>query len=488
MDGALPDFNEIKDYFYKLEHGLYVEDNEENEKHCVDILEEDTNDLMTKAYSIEFERINPQEVLAYDFYKITKNTLRLDEYVFSHKNQINKSEALIIVKKITDILLKYHNSLSLRNLDEKSIFVIDEASMIDIEIFKFLLEAIPTGAKVFILGDEHQLPSVQAGAILGELLKEKKDSVAELKESMRFNSNSEVGLLSEALQSNDSIPQSMVDFKNCSDWLSQSESFSRIKNGKRTTQDSNPVLNIMLSPENKGDQIKRFIKKWADEFFTSKERDLTELASNLNRKNVSNRQLADLWTASNEAKILCAERQGLVGVEELNGLMSRYVNSRYKQGDYFAGQLLMITRNQSMFSLYNGDCGILVGFNDSNIIYFMVEKKIFGTSQESAESSSEEIFRIGDFLFYPVYLFPKDSVETAYAITIHKSQGSGYKNIMVFLPEKEGHPLLNRQILYTAITRTKGTTCIVSTRELMEYAKNTVIKRDTKILLSEDGA
>ncbi len=366
-----------------------------------------------------------------------------------------------------------------------SIFIIDEASMIDIEIFKSLLEAIPTGARVFILGDEHQLPSVQAGAILGELLKEKKDSIAELRESMRFNSNSQVGLLSEALQAESPVPESMVDFKPCSEWLSQSESFSRIKKGKKTTQDSNPVLNLSLSPDNKGDQVKKLIGKWADEFFTSEERNLVKLASGLNRQNVTNRQLADLWNASNEAKILCAERQGSIGVEELNGLMSGYVKPRHTPGDYYAGQLLMITKNQGMFSLYNGDCGILVSFNDSSILYFMVEKKVFGNSQAASENNSEEIFRIGDFLFYPVYLFPRDSVETAYAITIHKSQGSGYKNIMVFLPEKEGHPLLNRQILYTAITRTKGTTCIVSTRDLVEYARNTVIRRDTKILLSE---
>ena len=72
-------------------------------------------------------------------------------------------------------------------------------------------------------------------------------------------------------------------------------------------------------------------------------------------------------------------------------------------------------------------------------------------------------------------------VSLAYAITIHKSHGSDYNQILVILPAAEGHPLLNRQIVYTAITRTKGNTYILSNIDHLKEAKERLIERDTNI-------
>ena len=65
---------------------------------------------------------------------------------------------------------------------------------------------------------------------------------------------------------------------------------------------------------------------------------------------------------------------------------------------------------------------------------------------------------------------------------IHKSQGSDYPNILVILPTKKGHPLLNRQIVYTAITRTKGTTYILSNIDRLNESKDNLIVRDTNVI------
>ena len=78
-------------------------------------------------------------------------------------------------------------------------------------------------------------------------------------------------------------------------------------------------------------------------------------------------------------------------------------------------------------------------------------------------------------------MISKNEIDTAYAISIHKSQGSGYKNILVTLPSQKGHPLLNRQIIYTAITRTKGNTYIISNIDRLNEAKDTILKRDTNL-------
>ena len=112
----------------------------------------------------------------------------------------------------------------------------------------------------------------------------------------------------------------------------------------------------------------------------------------------------------------------------------------------------------------------------------MVKKEIH-TEERQQNTIQQGIFQTGSYLFYPLHLLPKESIETAYAITIHKSQGSGYKAILVLLPEQKGHPLLNRQIAYTAITRTEGATYIFADYDILECARQTVIERDTQIIL-----
>ena len=90
-----------------------------------------------------------------------------------------------------------------------SIFVIDEASMIDIALFAAFLQAIPEGAKVFVLGDPYQLPSVEAGAVLGEILKPENASrnfVVKLIKSNRFNEKSEIGKLAKTIQQYSEAP------------------------------------------------------------------------------------------------------------------------------------------------------------------------------------------------------------------------------------------------------------------------------------------
>ena len=154
--------------------------------------------------------------------------------------------------------------------------------------------------------------------------------------------------------------------------------------------------------------------------------------------------------------------------------------------EFFAGELLMLTKNLALLDLYNGDSGIVIDMKIDEkkfIKYLMVKKKAKKSDLENEKDSSEQggIFRKGDYIFYPINLLPREAIETAYAITIHKSQGSGYKAILVFFPEQIGHPLLNRQIVYTAITRTEGSTYIVATKETIEHAKKTIIERDTMI-------
>lgn len=204
-----------------------------------------------------------------------------------------------------------------------------------------------------------------------------------------------------------------------------------------------------------------------------------------------------IWKEANSARVLCAERRYLRGVEELNKKISSHIIKKNKiemnGEEFFAGQLLMLTKNQKMFSLYNGDTGIVfeVKEDESAIKYLMVKKAVKQSDSENKDSDSSEltfgsIFQIGSYIFYPLYLLPRESLEIAYSITIHKAQGSGYDAILIFLPEKTDNQLLNRQILYTALTRTKGSTYLVADQKTLEHAIKTKIERTTMIKFSED--
>ena len=365
--------------------------------------------------------------------------------------------------------------------EEKSIFVIDEASMIDITLFSSLLEAIPNDARVFILGDKDQLPSVQAGAVLGELLAKKTDSVAELKQSSRFNDNSDVGRLKNAMQEEKPLEKNLAFFTQWDDWK-QNHNFADIPQGDYPVTSFIPAANY----NSRQLQLEEIVNCWSKAFYS----DLIQQAKEVS-KNIEGSRLDDLWKAASKARILCAERRSLLGVETINNFICSRIPKTADESaddDYFTGQLLMLTKNQSMFCLYNGDSGIVVVHND--LKYLMVKKEIKeNTNSESQTITNyrslvqQGIFQRGCYIFYPLHLLPKESLETAYAITIHKSQGSGYKAILVMLPSQPGHPLLNRQIAYTAITRTEGTTYIYADYDTLEAARKTVIQRDTRIEL-----
>lgn len=407
-------------------------------------------------------------------------------------NKLNNSESYTIHR-----LLSYNpskNSFSYnreQQFNPESIFVIDEASMIDINLFASLLEAIPDDAVVFILGDKDQLPSVDAGMVLGELLDAKKDSKTELKNSVRFKEDSEIGRLKNAVQAVE-IPQ--VVFTNYEKWKGD----FYIPEKENGCYKEYPVTYLEITGETqkkKSDQIKDLVIKWSEKFY-DKLAEEGKCVFSL-KEALKEEKLDLIWKEANSARILCAERHYLRGVEELNKKISSHIIKKNKiemnGEEFFAGQLLMLTKNQKMFSLYNGDTGIVfeVKEDENAVKYLMVKKTVKKSNSENMEMDSSEltfgsIFQIGSYIFYPLYLLPRESLEIAYSITIHKAQGSGYDAILIFLPEKTDNQLLNRQILYTALTRTKGSTYLVADQKTLEHAIKTKIERTTMIKFSED--
>lgn len=390
---------------------------------------------------------------------------------------------------------------------KNSIFVIDEASMIDIEMFAALLEAIPEGARIFILGDPFQLPSVDSGAVLGEILKVNDSGSnfsVKLNESNRFDDRSNIGklageikLVAETKDNTKFIPHKFTasgavpnESTRNPDIASDNSATTPFKDHvfyKQLETDSAP-----LSKKEEDKRIDNFIAEWSRDFaqlpalaeHIHPERSGTE-ANDTSHSETARRN--EIWQLSLTKRILCAERRGLRGIENINKKVCSKIKSLWraqkkKQGEivqwddsgYFPGQLLIITKNQEMFKLYNGDTGIVVF--DGNTPCLMLKKAPLQNSELTGKTRD-------DFVFYPLSILPEDSITTAFAITIHKSQGSEYKHVTMFLPTKIGHPLLTNQILYTGITRAKESVTIIANDDTFKAAVTTVSERNTGISL-----
>lgn len=343
-------------------------------------------------------------------------------------------------------------------LPEKAIYIIDEASMIDVSLFAAFLQALPPSGnfKLFILGDPNQLPSVDAGAVLGNILEFERNFVVKLIRSNRFNDDSKIGVLAGKIQRGENVAFEGTAFNPRATYWMERDSVCFF--------DLDAERNLTRKEELRA--VESVVRKWTKTFYAP----LLELASLVNPdippESVTREQrevCEKLWSVADKARILSAERRGNRGIEVLNQIVSETLTQ--STATHFVGQVLLFNRNQNEFKLYNGDTGIVVRSERHDQLFVMLKKQ-------------------SKFIFYPLTYFPEDCLESAFAITIHKSQGSGYPNILMFLPTRKGHPLLNRQILYTGVTRTKKQSLtIVATPDTFKAACETVIERDTGIEL-----
>lgn len=362
--------------------------------------------------------------------------------------------------------------------DNNSIFIIDESSMIDICIFDSLLKAIPIGARVFILGDKHQLPSVECGAVLADLLSYNplKNNIVELTKSHRFVEGSDVYKLSMEVNLGNEVTN--LDFKSFDDFNIVNRLIPKENETKEEKlirqQNSYPVYFY----EEKEDSKKRFediISEWGIHFYSNYEKLCTNVKFDEN-------ELASIYKNIDEARVLCAENKGKLGVSNINNIIKNKVinNKNTSIKGFYPGIPLMITENNKALDLDNGDTGIIISFENCETLYFLVSKtsKLY---PKDSDNIDDKVLKLGNYLLYPLRMLDLYKVIYAYAITIHKSQGSGYNNILVILPKKSGHPLLNRQIIYTAITRTKGPSYIISNIDRINEAIKNISYRYTRI-------
>ncbi len=334
-----------------------------------------------------------------------------------------------------------HNSSSPLPYD---IILIDEASMIDLALMSKLFDAIPQKSRLIMLGDRDQLSSVEAGAVIGdicdtgnthhftvkqsEILKQLlpgfnesgdpneppiADCIVSLRKSYRFNESSGIGVLSRAVNRGDINEVSEI-------------------------LDSRKYDDCVRKPLPSEHNLKNALKNSVIEFFLPlcTEKDPTEAFNQLER-----------------FKILCAARQGPYGVNSINSMVISILRSSGLvplESDLFHGLPLIINTNDYALDLYNGDSGIIIPEQKNSRSY----RAMFKGPQLSIKS-----FQVAQLR----------SWEIAYALTVHKSQGSEYDHILLILPPVP-IPVLSRELIYTALTRARKSVEIWSSGPILEKA------------------
>jgi len=332
---------------------------------------------------------------------------------------------------------------------ETDIVVVDEASMVDMALMAKLLEAVPPAARLVLVGDKDQLASVEAGSVLGDICDRDRmhgfsaefcetlqqatgkrldacsgsppglqDSMVELRNSFRFSAGSAIGELSRAVNRGDAgRALEILD---------------------RPGQDSI----VWLDPDAGSRavlELQRLILGGTAACF---------------RKESPAAALQEL----NRFKILCAHKAGAHGVDAINRAAEQMLvrqglirSEAASASPWYAHRPVLVTRNDYALGLFNGDIGM---------------------SLPDVGSGGQ-----GLFVFFPggpggirrflPYRLPEH--ETAYAMTVHKSQGSEFDEVLLVLPDRDS-PLLTRELVYTALTRARTTVTIWARRSILAAA------------------
>ena len=286
------------------------------------------------------------------------------------------------------------------------LLVVDEASMLDIELFDALLDALSDRTQLILLGDKDQLASVEAGSVLADLCRVESDThsdgfVTELQTSHRFNSESGIGQLARSVNRG-----SLNEYHDV--WRVAYSDIHYHSGADLRKQIADRVLST--DPQLPG---------YASYLATLAQPDFDPLR---------------ILELCDQFRLLTPLRRGPEGVEALNHLCESVLSSKGLidvDDEWYVGRPVMVTANDYAVSLANGDVGVCL--------------------EREGRLSVAFIGDTGDAVRW-VYPLRLESVETAYAMTVHKSQCSEFKHVAYLSPSR-ANPVLSRELLYTAITR-----------------------------------
>nr|WP_145492280.1 exodeoxyribonuclease V subunit alpha [Yersinia aleksiciae] len=352
--------------------------------------------------------------------------------------------------------LRYHRGNPL-NLD---VLVVDEASMVDLPMMARLIAALPAKAQVIFLGDRDQLASVEAGAVLGDICRFAEWGYSELRAEQlaRLTGCSLLGVIPIG-----NVPTDAVNVRDSLCLLRKSYRFDEksgigqlalaVNAGK-----SNKALSVLSSTYS---DIECFSLADSDDYQVLLE-DCAAGYQHYLQLATSGAHAVDVLAAFGRYQLLCALRTGPFGVSGLNERIEQLLHRKRfierasgPSGRWYVGRPVMIGLNDSALGLFNGDIGIAL---------------------YDSEGELRVHFQLPDGNIKSVQPSRLPSHETAYAMTVHKSQGSEFEHTALILPNTF-MPVLTRELVYTAITRARQRLTLYCSHAVLSHAIRTPTQR-----------
>lgn len=313
------------------------------------------------------------------------------------------------------------------------VLVLDESSMVDLALMTRLVEALPPNARLILLGDPDQLASVGAGAVLGDLCEDAIGFSAE--QAARLGAWTGGAIPATVAPGSHPLRDHRVH-------LTHNHRFG-----------DSPGLAALAAAVNAGDaaQVQRLAAGDGQPTVTAAPE--TELMARALQGYepylaalARGAPAAEVLACFEQFRVLCAPRSGSLGVEGLNARIEAALRRKgwlRGEGLWTAGRPVLVTRNDPGAQLANGDVGLVLPDRGGRL---------------------QAVFRRGDGALHAVSPARLGAWETAFAMTIHKTQGSEFDTVLLVLPEEDS-PLLTRNLLYTGITRARRRLCIVGAAE-----------------------
>lgn len=330
------------------------------------------------------------------------------------------------------------------------LLIIDEASMIDISLMALTLKALPVNARLILLGDADQLASVESGAVLASL----SDKPPAFSSQFAALAKQVAGItLTESTDSNP-LQDCLIKLQHSYRFASGSV-IGQLAEAVRLGDTEALAKQLKANPEILQPNDKTTIEK-------------SLLAGYQNFIHAVEKRLpaTDILNSFEQFRMLCALRQGPFSVASVNLQMQQLLARRgwRTAQPFYPGRPVMVTQNQYRLNLFNGDVGVIL---------------------PNADGELQACFLFaGELRWIPLSRLPAH--ETVFAMTVHKSQGSEFDTVSILLPE-DISPVLNRQLLYTSITRARKTLSILSTDNVLRHTISTNHQRESGLSFEAIG-
>jgi exodeoxyribonuclease V alpha subunit len=337
------------------------------------------------------------------------------------------------------------------------VLIVDESSMIGAPLFAKLLDAVAPHTRLILLGDSNQLSSVDSGSVFGDLC------AVTAETENKFNTK-EFNVFNDLCDTDRKMPD-----KYCAACDKTILDGHVIRLHKTYRYDRNSAIGQLTANINAGneDGVRKYIANQVDGLVIDQKYSATILDEFVKHymDYILEEDIQAALIKLNKVRVLCAVRESKQGIYFLNGQIEaklkrlfrdqEHVKFNPSDTEFYQNQPILVTQNIRELMLYNGDVGIIrKNENGRMMAYF------------PATGEDNEYGRVKDKPYKAINPGLITNWETVFAMTIHKSQGSEFDNVLVVLPQKSEHKLLSRELIYTAITRGKtGGKVVVQTEE-----------------------